>query len=116
DGRGKVIGYPTANMAVGNRRKVIPLRGVYAVRITIAAEAATYSGMMNIGFRPTFDGAGLRLEVHVFGLNRNLYGDRLQIEFVERIRDERKFESVDQLKAQLKEDEERCRRSLARVS
>jgi riboflavin kinase/FMN adenylyltransferase len=116
DGRGKVIGYPTANIAVGNRRKIIPLRGVYAVRVTVAAEAATHSGMMNIGFRPTFDGAGLRLEVHVFGLDRNLYGDRLQIEFVERIRDERKFDNVEDLKSQLKQDEERCRHALTGVS
>lgn len=116
DGRGKVIGYPTANILIGNRRKVIPTRGVYAVRVTLAGEASVYSGMMNIGFRPTFDGAGLRLEVHIFGLDRDLYGVRLQAEFVERVRDERKFDSVEALKAQLKDDEARCRRALASVS
>ena len=116
DGRGRVLGYPTANLHVGNRRKVIPHRGVYAVRVTLAGEAAVYSGMMNIGFRPTFDGAGLRIEVHVFGLDRDLYGVRLQAEFVERVRDERKFEAVEDLRSQLKEDEARCRRALASVS
>jgi len=116
DGRGKVVGYPTANIKVGNRRKVIPLRGVYAVRVSFENDAEIRPAMMNIGFRPTFDGVGLRVEVHVFDLQDDLYGLRIQAEFVERVRDERKFDTVDALRAQLKDDEARCRRALSSVT
>ncbi len=113
DGRGRLIGYPTANLLTGVRRKLVPQRGVYAVMARIDNGSDWLGGMMNIGFRPTFDGAGLRLEVHLLDVDRALYGSTLQLEFVERIRDERKFEGVDALRAQLKEDEVRCRRALS---
>ncbi len=113
DGRGRLIEYPTANLLTGVRRKLVPQRGVYAVMARIDNGSDWLGGMMNIGFRPTFDGAGLRLEVHLLDVDRALYGSTLQLEFVERIRDERKFEGVDALRAQLKEDEVRCRRALS---
>jgi riboflavin kinase/FMN adenylyltransferase len=116
DGRGRVIGYPTANISLGNRRKLVPQRGVYAVRVIIEDSAPPFDAMMNIGFRPTFDGAGMRLEVHVFDMDRTLYGQSLQVEFVERIRDEVKFDGMESLTEQLKEDELRCRRALTIVS
>ncbi len=116
DGRGRLIGFPTANISLGNRRKLVPQRGVYAVRVIIEDSATPFDAMMNIGFRPTFDGAGMRLEVHVFDMDRTLYGQSLQVEFVERIRDERKFDGMESLKEQLKEDELRCRRALTSVS
>ncbi len=108
DGRGQSIGFPTANIAVGHTRKIVPFRGVYAVRVDTEKENAMLGGMMNIGFRPTFDGSSLRVEVHVFDLNRELYGEWIQVEFVKRIRDERKFSGLDALREQLYEDRARC--------
>ncbi|MDX1428823.1 MAG: bifunctional riboflavin kinase/FAD synthetase [Rhodothermales bacterium] len=116
DGRGGTIGFPTANVSVGHSRKIVPLRGVYAVRVRIDGELDRLDGMMNIGFRPTFDGSGLRVEVHLFDFDDNLYGRGLQIEFVKRIREERKFDGVEGLREQLKRDRERCTAVLTGVS
>ena len=113
DGRGHSIGYPTANLAVNHPRKVIPKRGVYAVEARLVGEAEAYGGMMNIGYRPTFDhGNTLHLEVHLFDFARTIYGQPLRIAFAERLRDEQKFGSVDELIAQLADDEQRARRVL----
>ncbi|GIV61304.1 MAG: riboflavin biosynthesis protein [Rhodothermaceae bacterium] len=114
--RGRVIGFPTANLAVEHPRKVIPRQGVYAVLARIEEEADPYGGMMNIGIRPTFEGQGLHLEVHLFDFQGDLYGRRLRIEFVERIRDERKFPSVEALVEQLSRDRERCMEALRAVT
>ena len=116
DGRGTSIGFPTANMSAGHSRKIIPLRGVYAVRVRVGEASAALPGMMNIGFRPTFDGAGLRVEVNIFDFDEDLYGRVLQVEFVKRIRDERKFDSIEALRQQLNEDRARCTDVLAGVS
>ena len=114
DGRGHSIGYPTANIEVEHPRKVIPKRGVYAVQVSLRGEEGRYGGMMNIGYRPTFDGGNtLHLEVHLFDFDRTIYGQPLQITYVERLRDEQKFGSVDELIAQLSDDEQRARRVLA---
>ncbi len=116
DGRGGTLGFPTANISVGHSRKIIPLRGVYAVQLQIHGLSGVLSGMMNVGFRPTFDGVGLRAEVHILDFSQDLYGKVLQIEFVKRIRDERKFDGIDSLREQLIDDEERCRAVLSEVS
>jgi riboflavin kinase/FMN adenylyltransferase len=113
DRRGHTIGYPTANIVVDHPRKVIPRRGVYAVQATPADDETMHSGMMNIGYRPTFDGdARLHLEVHLFDFDRVLYGRPLRVDFVERLRDEKKFDGIDALVAQLADDERRSRRML----
>ena len=110
DGRGRTIGYPTANIAVDHPRKVIPKRGVYAVEVCLIGEEGRYGGMMNIGYRPTFDSAAqLHLEVHLFDFDRSLYGRTLSLAFVKRLRDEQKFGSIDALVAQLAEDERQSR-------
>ncbi|WP_456426068.1 bifunctional riboflavin kinase/FAD synthetase [Rhodocaloribacter sp.] len=106
--RGRSIGFPTANLEVDHPRKVIPKIGVYAVLATLDDGVTTLGGMMNIGRRPTFEDAGLHLEVHLLEFDGDLYGRRLRIEFVERLRDERKFESIDALVEQLSRDRERC--------
>jgi len=116
DHRGKTIGYPTANLDLVDERKVVPRRGVYAVRGQIEETTTVFGGMMNIGLRPTFNGTEQHLEAHLFELERDIYGQRLRIEFVERIRDEHKFESVDALVEQLSQDESRCKRALEAVS
>jgi riboflavin kinase / FMN adenylyltransferase len=113
-GRGRAIGFPTANLAVDHPRKVIPRLGVYAVRVD--REGEQYGGMMNVGRRPTFGDSDLQVEVHLFDFDGNLYGRELRIEFVERIREERKFPSAEALAEQLSQDRARCKRRLRDVS
>lgn len=103
DARGRTIGYPTANIRLSDSRKIIPKVGVYAVRVE--SDHAYYIGMMNIGYRPTFENSEeARLEVHIIGFEGDLYGKKITVHFEARIRDEMKFSSVDELKAQLDSD------------
>lgn len=102
DKRGRTIGYPTANLGITDVRKVIPKNGVYAVKVSIENDNNKHQGMMNIGYRPTFSGdKKLSLEVHILEFDRDIYGNKLTLEFVERIRDERAFNGIDELKVQL---------------
>lgn len=102
DGRGRRLGYPTANIQLHDPDKVIPKRGVYAVDVTYNDKV--FKGMMNIGYRPTFDFDPLTLEIHIFNFNDEIYGESLTIHFKKYIREEKKFSSVEELKAQLRED------------
>ncbi|GMQ81520.1 MAG: bifunctional riboflavin kinase/FAD synthetase [Rhodothermia bacterium] len=107
-GRGREIGFPTANLRPIHDKKIIPQNGVYAVTVKLEDRNTTYTGMMNIGFRPTFEGNDHHLEVHIMDLNQDLYGSKLRIEFVSRIRSEKKFEGIEALAEQLNEDRGRC--------
>ncbi len=107
---GNQIGFPTANILVNDQLKLIPADGVYAVRVRWNENV--FSGMMNIGFRPTVDGLHHKLEVHLMDFDSDLYGQQLEIEFVKRLRDEKKFSSLDELKDQLKLDKENAIRFL----
>lgn len=100
--RGREIGFPTANIKPEHQRKIIPRNGVYAVRIRI--NGGWFEGMMNIGTRPTFEGTGRTLEVHIFDFDRNIYGKELQVRFISRLREEQNFENVEELKTQLERD------------
>jgi riboflavin kinase/FMN adenylyltransferase len=112
DRRGRAIGFPTANLAVAEDL-LVPQPGVYAVRATLLATGERFGGVANLGTRPTFgDGGALSLEVHVFDLDRDLYGQRLRVAFVERIRGERKFAGIDALVAQIRDDAARARSML----
>ena len=111
-GRGHTIGYPTANIEIDPPQKVVPREGVYAVVVRIDGHASKYGGMMNIGKRPTFGGNDIHLEVHLFGFEGDLYGNMLCLEFVERIRDEQRFNSPERLVEQLSRDQGRCIRRL----
>lgn len=113
-GRGRGIGFPTANLAVDHPRKVVPRIGVYAVRVDVDGQG--WGGMMNIGRRPTFGEATLQIEVHLFGFAGDLYGRELRVEFVERIRDERRFDGPEALTEQLLKDQQRCKKLLEDVS
>lgn len=111
DKRGSALGFPTANIAVGSR--LIPKRGVYVCRVEVAGK--NYGAVANIGVRPTFRGTGERLEVHILDFPcESLYGQRIHVSFLSRLRDEAKFESVEQLKTQISIDVERARMELAR--
>lgn len=110
--RGRQIGFPTANVALGD--SLVPALGVYAVRVSFDGEGAkTYDGVANIGTRPTFDGEGVLLEAHVFDLDEGLYDRHARVELIEFIRAEKKFDGLDALKAQIAEDCEAARAVLA---
>ena len=104
---GGKIGYPTANISVKERYKLIPKTGVYVVQTKIQNE--TVFGMMNIGNRPTVNGNHQTIEVHFFDFNKDLYGKKLTIELLYFLRDEKKFGSIDLLIHQLKKDEKTAR-------
>lgn len=102
-GRGAKIGFPTANIVPEDRDKVIPGDGVYAVRVRLEDERS-FKGMLNIGTNPTFDGVQRTIEVNIFDFDSDLYGRVLEVEFVERLREEVRFASVKELVAQLEKD------------
>ncbi len=104
DKLGRTIGYPTANIQVHEDYKLIPHDGTYAVKVEI--DNLVFPGMLNIGIRPTVNGTQRRIEVHILDFSREIYGQKLTIQFIKRIRDERKFESLEALKTQLKKDRE----------
>lgn len=105
--RGRLLGYPTANLELVDAHVAIPLGGVYAVRAYI--DGGVYGGMANIGKNPTFgDVEKPRLETNIFGFSGDIYGKTLTIEFVQRIRGEVKFAGIDALKEQLAQDKLDC--------
>lgn len=116
DGRGRQIGFPTANIVPSDQRKAVPRDGVYAVAVRLPGKLGSVGGMMNIGVKPTFGSAGRTLEVHLMGLDEDLYGTVLQVEFVKRLRDEQRFDGVEALKEQLSEDRRRCTDALQALS
>lgn len=100
---GRTIGFPTANMAIDEPLLLIPCGGVYHSQVTV--RGVVYEGMTNIGMRPTVGGTGsLTVETHIFGFDEMIYGERISVGFLERIRDERRFPSLDALRAQLRAD------------
>ncbi len=101
---GKDLGFPTANIMVADEYKLIAAVGVYACRVQYMGRI--YKGMSNIGYRPTIDHGELTIEVHLFDFDQQLYGEEIVIYFVERMRDEQKFESLEALKKQLTRDKE----------
>ena len=109
---GHEIGFPTANLAVENPNKVIPASGVYAVWAILGTERMP--AMMNIGTRPTFDGTTQTLEVHILDKVGDVYGRDLTVEFVSRLRSERRFDSREALVEQLKADRAEAMEKLKR--
>jgi riboflavin kinase/FMN adenylyltransferase len=107
------LGYPTANLVLVDDCQLIPAAGVYAVKIRMENSVEWKHGMMNIGMRPTFDGQSQTLEVNVFRLKENLYGQQLQVAFFERLRGEQRFDNIEALKAQLQQDAIEAERILA---
>ena len=99
---GKKIGFPTANVKINEREKILPKNGVYAVKVNY--NEITHLAMMNIGTNPTFSGNYISNEVHLINWNGNLYKKEIEIFFIERIRDEKKFNSIQDLSIQLHND------------
>ncbi len=109
EGIGRTLDFPTANVQLQDEHKVIPADGVYPVTTTLLQSGKTVNGMCNIGMRPTVRGKDKTIEVHLFDFSEDIYGEQIKISFENRIREEKKFDSVEQLKDQLKKDEAQCR-------
>ncbi len=107
---GRGIGFPTAN--IDTSKVQIPGTGVYAVRVQ--HHQHTFSGVVNIGFNPTFNRDRLSVEVHIFDFDESIYGNEVEISFIERIRGEISFQAAEDLVAQIKKDIETAKNILAK--
>jgi riboflavin kinase/FMN adenylyltransferase len=113
DQRGRTIGFPTANLSTAN--ELLPPHGVYATTATI--DGLVHPSVTNIGVRPTVDSSGrIAIETHLFGVDADLYGRTMRVGFVQRLRDERAFESLDALRTQIAQDCGRARVLFDRLS
>jgi riboflavin kinase/FMN adenylyltransferase len=111
DGKGRDLGYPTANLRIPEAYKLVPAHGVYAVEVLSKGERR--GGMLNIGYTPTLhDRDHPTIEVHIFGVDEELYGERISLEFIDRIRDEEEFEGAEGLRQRLHLDKEQALASL----
>jgi riboflavin kinase/FMN adenylyltransferase len=108
---GRTIGFPTANIAVSHPFKLVPADGVYAVKVMV--DDVLYGGMLNAGFRPTVDGTKHSIEVHIFDFSQSIYEKNITIMYVDKIRDEKRFSSPDELKKQLEKDKLQAKHLLA---
>ncbi|HEX6143169.1 MAG TPA: bifunctional riboflavin kinase/FAD synthetase [Geminicoccaceae bacterium] len=113
--RGRELGYPTANLRLLGRNPLIPPAGVYAVRAGLrrAGGIEVRDAVASLGFRPTFDGEGFLIEVHLFDTREDLYGERLSCAFIERLRGEERFTSAVALVRQMDRDSQQARAVLA---
>jgi len=101
---GKTIGFPTANIKIEDFYKIIPKDGVYLVKVIY--NGIEFSGMCNIGFRPTFNSSKKTIEINIFGFNKDIYSEKIQVEFISRLRDELKFNNIEELKNQINNDKQ----------
>lgn len=102
--KGRTIGYPTANIPIKVKRS--PVQGVFLSRVVLAQ--GVFWGMTNVGTRPTLNGKGTRLEVHIFDFDGDLYNQRIEVEFLHKLRNEMKFASFEMLQQQIKSDEQQA--------
>lgn len=113
DGRGRQLGFPTANLAVDNEDKLIPAKGIYAAECLVENEK--HFGLLSLGSRPTFHKDGEIIpEFYIFDFDKDIYDEVMQVNMVEKIRDEEKFSSVDELIIRMKIDEEIGRKILSK--
>lgn len=111
-GRGRTIGFPTANIDTANELR--PAAGVYAVRVHVPGDERSRGGAANIGVKPTFGGGEVTIEAHLFDFAGDLYGKKLRVEFLERLRPEKRFGSANELSSQIARDLEAARAAVAR--
>lgn len=113
---GRTLGFPTANLFIEESYKLIPSDGIYAVHIEVINDNETseqLSGMAYIGDRPTINGMSRNIEVNIFDFNKDIYGRMIRIQFLKYLRGDQKFNSLDELKEQLKRDEKAARTFLS---
>lgn len=111
EGRGRGLGFPTANLAVTDDDKLIPPEGIYAVRAVLGS--GTYQGALHLGPRPTFEGASPTIEVHLMDFDQDIYGDEVRVDFVEHLRTIEPFTTIEELVEQIRLDVVRAREVLA---
>jgi riboflavin kinase/FMN adenylyltransferase len=107
EGLGRKIHFPTINLYIEDSYKLIPKKGVYIVQTEI--DKKDVFGIMNIGLRPTVSGKKQTIEIHLLDFDQDLYGKKIQIKILKRLRDEQKFDSVTKLKEQISKDEQKAR-------
>ena len=105
--RGRTLGFPTANLAL--QGELSPATGIYATRVRLLGEERAFAGAASLGFNPTFGDTGCTLEIHLLDFEGDLYGKTLRVEFLERLRPEMRFDSLEALQAQIGRDVERVR-------
>ena len=110
DARGRELGYPTANLSLGDYQR--PKYGIYAVRVTLD-DGSEHPGVASLGVRPTFTPAQELLEAHLFGFEADLYGRKIEVALHAYIREEKKFDGIEPLIAHMRDDEAKARRLLA---
>jgi riboflavin kinase / FMN adenylyltransferase len=101
---GRKLGFPTANVELRNEYKLVPRNGVYAVYVTIEGNMIPFNGMLNIGDIPSIKNKDWAIEVHIFDFDKEIYGKKIHIDFIERMRNEKKFDSLNDLSTQLSQD------------
>jgi riboflavin kinase/FMN adenylyltransferase len=119
DERGRLLGFPTANL-IPEAHKLLPANGVYAVRVStehglpgdVELTSPVYNGVANIGIRPTFNGKERIVEVHLLDVSPDLYDQRLTVGFIARLRDEQRFPGIEALKSQIQSDVQQARQIL----
>ncbi len=111
---GTTMGFPTANLTPDCKQQLIPAPGVYAVMVRVDDDPVARHAMMNIGVRPTFGTHQTTLEAHLFHFHEDLYGHRLSVSFIARLRDERRFDDIEALKRQLHDDKQEAEEILNR--
>lgn len=107
DGRGRGLGFPTANLRVAERDKLVPPPGIYAVRGVL--RTGTYTGALHLGPRPTFKGSPPTIELHLLDFDADIYGEEVRVDFIERLRGVEPFTTVEALVAQIRKDVEAAR-------
>lgn len=103
-GIGRTINYPTANIVINENYKLIPKNGVYIAKANVNNQS--FFGMMNIGTNPTVNGTQQSIEIHLFNFNNDIYGEEISVSILKHIRDEQKFDSIEQLQSQLQIDQQ----------
>ncbi|MBT8488706.1 MAG: bifunctional riboflavin kinase/FAD synthetase [Gemmatimonadetes bacterium] len=111
EGRGKGLGFPTANIRVAEGDKLIPPQGIYAVRGVL--RGGTYAGALHLGPRPTFKGSPPTIELHLMDFDHDIYGEEVRVDFIEHLRGIEPFTTVDALVEQIRQDVDRARRVLS---
>lgn len=108
---GRTLGFPTANIEIPEKYKLVPANGVYAVRVE--HQGNLYNGVLSIGNRPTFDNGDRSIEVHIFNFNHDIYGDELRVYFSQFIRPDLRFKNAESLRVQMVQDKEQAIKHLA---
>jgi riboflavin kinase/FMN adenylyltransferase len=112
-GRGRDLGFPTANIAAPGGGKLLPCQGIYAVRASFRTEIR--SGLLHLGPRPTFAGSPPSIELYILDFDEDIYGERVRVDFLKRLRDVLPFGTAAELVEQMKKDRDRAREYFARA-